>query len=651
MRRHTLTPLLLSLSVVVAVGCSGDNKEDSGTPGPRDAGETPRDAGVPRDGGPRDAGVLPCLFDQGGVENRGCDPGFVCDLSLETPACVPGKSCTSDTDCNACSEFINPNLREDCGHGFALTAWCDPNHGNVCTRSRAPCEPCETDAECGRLDPALPVSAPNVCAEFVPGGGKFCTRNSSNGGCPDGFTVDSTTNLCTRVAGCADLPIICPPHSNPEENCGNGQICPGEECPGTGGAKCATNNLPGVLGTCIGFCTQNSDCPESLPFCNVSNGICTPGCTPGSCPGTQTCHLNGFCGPRCEDDVQCTDDPDYGEGTYCNLPGRPAPNLFKTYRDPNSCAPLGCERSQEDCWGSTKERVCDLTQTIPRCVDGCYRDEDDENAELSDCRSGRICRSGPQGSYDREACRALPDKTDTSEIGVCCNPGCRDRNLQCVGFGKFCCAEPGSPYTDETTCLTLTSTDTVQAQPGQCFEHPAPAPFCVQCNLPDVECDSGWTAGFNTDPNINGGQPFQEQEFCALIYQNMMGGDQIATCTVTCDPKKEDTGCPSRWSCAPIRPGCLADSDCGAGLECINEDTTSDPPRPGQCKCGENLVQTVACPNTYPRLFQGMVPIDNPRCEPFADDMVCTAMYNCQAPGTDADGAGYPEACNFMPQN
>ncbi len=652
--RRLITPALLCLPLALTVSCTGNGDDDTGddTPTPRDGGIVERDAGPPRDAGPRDGGLLPCIFDQGGYDNRGCPSGMVCNLEMDPPACVAGKACSTDSDCDACSD-LNPANREECGHGFSLTAWCDPNHGNVCTRSRAPCEPCETDAECGRRHPVLANGAPNVCVEFVPGGDKFCTRSAPN--CPDGFTVDTETNLCTRAAGCAPLPTVCP--ANPVmQSCGNGQICEGETCPDTGGARCSTNNEPGVLGTCIGFCTQDSDCPEATPICNKGNGICISGCTPGSCPDTQVCHLDGFCAPRCEADTDCTGNPDYGEQTYCNLPGRPQPTLFKTYRDPNSCAPLGCERSQEDCWGGTKERVCDPTQAPPRCVDGCYRDEDDENPELSDCRSGRICRSGPQGSYTREQCRALPDKTNEAEIGVCCDPGCRDRNLQCVGFGKFCCAEPDSPYEDDSTCLTLTSTDTVVAQPGECFEHPAPAPFCTQCNVEGFEeCNSGWTAGFNTDPNFNGGMPFQEQEFCTTIATNMGMPPSIAICTVTCDPKKEDTGCPSRWSCTALRPGCLSNADCNegddmGGLECIGEDTSTNPPTEGVCKCGEDLVQTVACPNTYPRVGMGMIEIERPRCEPFSDDMVCVGTYTCQPPGTDLDGTGYPAACNFMPQ-
>ncbi len=146
-------------------------------------------------------------------------------------------------------------------------------------------------------------------------------------------------------------------------------------------------------------------------------------------------------------------------------------------------------------------------------------------------------------------------------------------------------------------------------------------------------------AGYNTDPNINGGAPIQEQEFCGGIPQGMM---QIPVCSVGCNPNNPDDflgGCPGRMTCAPVRYTCLQDADCG-GLECINEDTTVNPSVRGQCKCGEDNVEMVACPGT----FGDGTPIAQPRCEPFGTEMVCVASYNCQHVGTADD---YPAACGF----
>ncbi|MCK6549916.1 hypothetical protein L6R52_29030 [Myxococcota bacterium] len=623
-------PLSLVLATALAAGCSSSDKNDGGTGG--DAGVDsglPADSGVHPDAEVPDTGPLPCLFDQGGRENRGCDPGEVCNLAMSPAQCVPGKACTADTDCNVCSDLRNP---QDCGHGFNLVAVCDTRHGNVCTRSRAPCEPCTEDRDCGRPHPILPVTTPNACLDYG-GGQKFCGRACGN--CPDGFSCDPTTSQCKRES-CDPLPTVCPADNMSGPTCaGTDQICPGEECPGTGGAKCSTNDQPGALGTCIGFCTTNADCPANLPVCNERNGLCIAGCTKGSCAGNQVCHSDGFCRAPCEDDGYCTEN--YGEGTYCNTPGRPPPRIYKPYRDDNSCAPLGCE-DKVDC--AVAGRVCDKSIAIPECVDGCY--------ESDDCSSGFVCKSTggaqPRPSYSRAECRALPVKTDMAELGVCCNPGCTDRNLQC-GINEFCCGEVGSPFEDPASCLTVTSTGGPRAEPGVCFEMPAPDPWCHIC-MANGDCNSGYTRGYNVDPNINGGQPFQEQEWCRAI------ADGLAICNVTCNPANiDDNQCPRGWNCRAFQLPCLQDADCN-GLECINEDT-SDPmnPRPGQCKCGEGGIATAACPTAYATVDGA---VTYPRCvdvRSTGGDMTCVASYNCEPAGLRVDmmtgDTNYPAMCGF----
>jgi hypothetical protein len=346
-----------------------------------------------------------------------------------------------------------------------------------------------------------------------------------------------------------------------------------------------------------------------------------------------------------EDCTMATGNNDKVYGTdqevYCNLPGRPAPRIFKdSYRDENSCAPLGCEEPV-DCPGAG--RVCDSTTVPPECTEGCFTAEED-------CASGELCKSGPQGPYSREGCRALPEKTNEEEIGVCCDPGCTNRNLQC-GLNQFCCAEPDSPYADGSMCETLTNSSTISAQPGQCFDLPTD-PFCQQPGM-DAPCNSGWTAGFNTDPDVMGGIPFQEQEFPFVVVVGMQG---VPVCGVTCDPEAADNACPRGWNCGSVQPGCLQDADCGAqGLSCVGADPTAMPPRFGACKCGENGQVNIQCPSDYSlgyRLgqaqLQGPFTAQHPRCrDPDGDgvgDMVCVAAYNCYGLSSSVD---YPMECGF----
>ena len=201
-------PLALGLAA-----CSDDEGTDAGVDAGVDAGMP--DTGLPPDSGVEpDAGPMPCLYDQGGEANRGCEPGFVCNLAMDPAQCVPGNACTTDADCDRCSSLQNP---EDCGHGLALTAFCDANHGNVCTRSRAPCEPCDTDRDCGRSDPVLGGAA-NTCVDYGDGD-KFCGR-PCNLGCPAGF--ECSNDACVRTAGCAEEPTICPISDRPSTNSTSG---------------------------------------------------------------------------------------------------------------------------------------------------------------------------------------------------------------------------------------------------------------------------------------------------------------------------------------------------------------------------------------------------------------------------------------------
>lgn len=652
-------PCLLALTALMSLGLGCSDNDSSGTPdagtvldlGPADLG--PPDLGPP-DLGPPDLGPPPCTHDQGDVWEGGCEDGFVCDV--ETGACVPGVACTSNADCNACSSLTNP---VDCGHGFNVTAWCDTTHGNVCTRSRAPCEVCDTDSDCGLVDSIVrrsgnpdapdPEADVNKCVDYstlnISGlTGKFCGRPIGQIGCPQGFEPNQTTGQCVLTAGCPAEGELCP-RGNSSTCVGTGQICQNESCGGEGDSRCATNDVPGALGFCFNYCTTNDDCPASRPICNTEKGICGAGCTKGSCAGNLVCHMDGFCAPPCNDDNDCTMETTqngkiYGGGqSYCNQPGRNAPYIYKggsdqsAYRDDNSCAPLGCERPV-DCPGAGI--VCDTAGTPPACVRGCYTAEDD-------CSSGEVCKDGPDGSYTRESCRALPDKSDDSAIGVCCFPGCTNRILQC-DLNEFCCAEPGSPYatSDSMTCGREPMSSMGTIMPGECFDMPLD-PFCQQPPDADTPCNSGWTYGFNSDQDVMGGTVFQEQEF---LFGVAVGMDTVPLCGVTCNPSASDNACPRGWNCGPVTPRCLQDADCGANLECVGEDTTTDPPTAGQCKCGENGVASVTCPQEYALEADRLGVVTYPRCkDPEGDgfgDMVCVAAYNCTGP---SDSALYPTDC------
>lgn len=631
-----LSLALLTAPLYLGLACSDDapSGDDAGTGDPD--GNAGLDGSAGRDTGPVDLGPVFCARDQQ------CDPGEVCNVL--TGECGAGESCTTDRDCDKCGD---PAQDENCGHGITALSVCE---NNVCRRGLSNCEPCQADRDCAPLPPDLGDFA-GKCLDYG-AGKKFCGRSSRNNICPKGFTDEA--GFCKAAAGtCPDNITVCPEKSlGQNQSCfGTDQLCQGERCPDTERLRCSGNDLPGTTGVCFDFCNADADCPTNLPFCNRANGLCTQGCAKDGCAAGQVCHVDGKCGPTCADDNNCTErfGENYG-AVYCHRQGGQAPRYDKGgmngYRDYDACAPLGCERNYE-CGGFGV--VCDRGQTpAPLCVPGCHLDED--------CRSEEVCKSpgqaGPQPNYTKEQCRALGAinmSQDPPELGVCCNPGCRDRVLQCpetadFRLGWWCCGEEGSAYESPASCGTYEDPITMQtrpAQPGECFlvEPPPTSPFCAICD-PAAEtptCNSGWAAGsYDID---NNGSPDQELELCFQVAE-LQDGTPVAGCGVTCNPAAEDDGCPRGWACQGIFPTCLQDADCPTGLPCVGQDTTVDPPRSGQCKCGENGVASATCPIEGYSNFPFDIPF--PRCVPRGPNMVCVATYNCVPPSVSVDMDGNP---------
>lgn len=428
---HALTLALFAGATACQETSNGTSNGNGTTDmGPADTGETDMgetDMGE-GDMGPPDMGEQgPCYLNlTAGLEN-GCPSGQVCNLI--SGECVPGKACDDQSDCDACDQN-----RENCGHGSHVAANCSPEHGGVCVRSKANCEPCETDADCGLMSGflGLPSSARQIaCVEYDDG--KFCAHDSRNG-CPKGYEPNADQR-CVNPRGCGEL-FFCEVNDDDGDNeadenldcsvAGLETICFDEICEGSGNLRCTGLGLPGIVEVCADYCNSDVDCLDtpSTPFCTTNTGICKSGCVPGECPRGRdeddcdgdgdedemvqlTCYADGECGCPCTDDTFCQDvqaPPPEGTttpiDTYCNLPSLPAvpvqrqnesdadfevraqqylqafPRVFKEYQDPNSCQQLGCELGPDefinrDC---PQNRACDVTQApSPACVDGCFR--------------------------------------------------------------------------------------------------------------------------------------------------------------------------------------------------------------------------------------------------------------------------------------
>lgn len=645
MKRNFSTILFMPLLLTFAA-CSSDKPKPPSEA--TDAGTTVDGDGGSIDSG-EDAGAAPvaaCSHDQGGAANHGCEPGFVCNLATDPPSCVKGTSCQSNDDCKSCAFDVTApgDPVADCGHGFRVNSWCDPNHGNVCTRSLADCEPCKTDADCGLLNLSIVPVTPMRCLAY-PDGKHFC-GSPATASCPKGFEkkamqVNGKEEIyCVQPSGCPDEPTFCaadPKNASPL----TGQIATNSACEGQDKLHCTTNNMPGKTGTCLPSCQSNDDCPANAPRCDLDQGICREGCVKGSCAEGYVCNLNGKCSSPCENNESCEER--YGENSYCNgATGNTPPRYYKDLADHKSCQKLGCETDRE-CGEAGK--VCDKTQTVPICVDGCYTNKN--------CLDGEVCRAGDQGNYDITACRNLPPLSSDA-VGVCCNPGCMNRHTDCpqdnnsTVLQMWCCGEPGSPFEDESSCTMLTAKGTEKAIGGQCFDvnyEGHTQPFCELCDA-KTTCDSGsWDHGKVTDSRFNNGAPFKEQEFCRSISK------QSYLCAVTCNPNPEngDTGCPSSTPCTAVQYGCMQDAHCGSnGSACVGAQPDADPPVMGRCSC----TQDSHCTDRPARLTDGFeLPpsgvIERPRCSAATPGAtgVCIAGHNCKAAYFDPKSPNYDAVC------
>lgn len=480
------------------------------------------------------------------IDQIDCESGEVCNLI--TGQCEAGKTCSRDDDCNPCDESDPDSSEDDCGHGLHVTASCDEDHGNVCTRIRTVCEPCQTDEDCGVFaDDVFPL--PSACIEDPESDdGRTVCAIRADFGCPRGYEsrrVDGRNgNFCVNPLGCPDLEALffCPgfdPDGDgvAEENkaceepenggiVGQETVCLDQECEGSGNQRCAVAAfLGGLPPVCGDYCLNSAECEArdpARPFCAPS-GVCNTGCRQGECAeGQEVCHVDGRCGSPCggpgisieEADASCVDrfgNPENGDRVYCNVsnrnpppPGDPNPTPIKSYRDINACAPLGCEvqpgeQANPDC---DTNQACDESLLIPECVEGCFTEIDcqGEGGSGSVCVNATvqdITDPGGDPVVSQALCRQQDrfprDSDNRSVIGQCCNPGCLTDG-SCFA-NEFCCGEqisredgapkPGSGFADPSMCRTLTPISDITARAGQCFEAPL-QPWCeTQCDPMD----------------------------------------------------------------------------------------------------------------------------------------------------------------------
>lgn len=401
-----LSPSMLSvscllMSLALVAGCP----EPTGTVEPEpsaDGGDAPGPGAGP--------GVV---VDLGCSSDANCDAGQICDLA--EGVCVDGYDCSG-----------NPGLCEFCGEagfdcGFGGPAYCDTDAG-TCRRSKATCDTCANDAECG--------SNANFDNKCIDG---FCADGC--GACPAGFACQGGGCVPVEQAGSCEGAITCR----------DGETCPD-------GQRCSD------LGVCLNICSDDTECGPG-EICSQDPGpllgICISGCPPRetlmSNGETLICHANGRFGSQCADNSGC-------------------PSGLECETDIGYCASPGCQ-SSADC--PLPRTYCNVA--TGECVDGCETEDDCGAFEL--CEENTCVKQGCRGKdvscglgewccghefYDDPStcptgveegscfltpdpwCRTCEDDDDCADIdrlgyaSHCYELQQEDENGETVSLGKFC---------------------------------------------------------------------------------------------------------------------------------------------------------------------------------------------------------------------
>ena len=176
--------------------------------------------------------------------------------------------------------------------------YCTDTGKPFCT-SQHDCVACLSDADCGSN---LHCSTSGVCVTCVDdancGPGEYCRNNQ----CTPCDTDDDCKNAGTgKVCDTSD-----PGHHLCLQCAQDGDCPPLHKC---------------MAGACIGTCTQDSDCPSTMPTCVVQDGqgLCTACTQDGDCatwtPSTPHC-ARGLC-VECVANSQCPVNP--GDPAQANL--------------------------------------------------------------------------------------------------------------------------------------------------------------------------------------------------------------------------------------------------------------------------------------------------------------------------------------------
>lgn len=361
---------------------------------------------------------------------------------------------------------------------IAMTGCSQPD------KEPAPCVPQCTDAVCGDDGcggtcgtcpdgEACSEGACTTCGNGELDEGETCDPSAdvscareewcvAEDGC---FTAEYVGSEATCDAECITMQIVacvndddcCPAGCNPgndvdcaSEDCGNGQLDPGETCDDPE-VPCPTDCAPthacesaefrGFAAACtltcvreeITACLPDADgcCPAGCS--DVNDADCNPAvCGDGDVTGQETCDSGiqwpapGSCSPACEDNRSCTVDLMNGTVAACDVQCTHAAATDCVSGD--DCCPAGCEGTDADC----EDVVCgdgnvdgseQCDSAIPADEPGACPANDSDCDDFDACTTDSM--TGDAADCSAQCVNTPPPCVDGDG---CCSPACTADN-------------------------------------------------------------------------------------------------------------------------------------------------------------------------------------------------------------------------------
>jgi len=469
------------------------------------------------------------------------------------------------------------------------------------------CSPCQSDANCTRIDPTAicnTTASPAKCVPTCQYG--VCTN-------PNYMKCDLDTNLCKKCTSHADCDPddywgcysgVCAECTSDAHCSGNpkGKYCIGyrcKKCNPSNNKHCSTST-PRCIGDeygggkCVG-CISNADCKalsSTYTYCAEDGKCIRPPCTTdsdcSSIPDRKACHPTNFYCVGCTNDSYCS-----GSTPLCNLDTMTCVECKVDSDCPtnwNCTSSFTCKppcSSDDDCTNMTAAR-CDPTIAGGTCVP-CNSTSQCTKFKYGTitgvCNSGtcQICTTHAD-CYMRNASRCVESRSCAACTGDshCAHhaqyPHCYDGKCsQCATHAH--CTSPILKKCSSGTCVECLTSPDCHIDAPRCNRT---AKTCGPC-LKDQDC-SYWNVGRDyCNRNTGVCKACVSNGHCMNPAQSKCNSDGVC---VGCNSDQDCSHIPGKNRCDPVSHEC---KPCVNNAQCLMQTASKCIPGTGCVPCTNDL--------------------------------------------------------------